>query len=295
MPGLVVFGAQWGDEGKGRFVDYLAKDADMVIRYQGGNNAGHTVVTGGTQYKLHLIPSGVLYDEKPCIIGNGVVIDPKSLLEEIQTLRSQGLAVKNLHISLRSHLVMPYHILMDSLSEEKLQEEGIGTTKRGIGPCYTDKAARKGIRVCDLLDKDIFPALLKKCLDEKNEYISKIYGAAPFDYNAMLEEFKGYAEALRPLAADTSLMAYEYLESGKKLLFEGAQGMLLDIDFGTYPYVTSSHPTTGGVFAGIGLGPEAVGEVVGVVKAYTTRVGKGPFATELLDETGNAIREKGCK
>jgi adenylosuccinate synthase len=293
MPGIVVFGAQWGDEGKGRFVDYLAKDADMVIRYQGGNNAGHTVVAGGKQYKLHLIPSGVLYEEKPCMIGNGVVIDPKSLFAEIKELRSQGLSVNNLHISLRAHLVMPYHIALDGISEDKLQDEGIGTTKRGIGPCYTDKAARKGIRVCDLLDDAVFPGLLKRQLDEKNEYLDKIYGAEPFDYDAVLTEFRGYAEELRPMAADTSLMAYEYLEAGKKLLFEGAQGMLLDIDFGTYPYVTSSHPTTGGVYAGIGLGPKAVGEVVGVVKAYTTRVGKGPFATELLDETGNAIREKG--
>ena len=293
MPGLVVFGAQWGDEGKGRFVDYLAKDADVVIRYQGGNNAGHTVVAGGKTYKLHLIPSGVLYEDKPCIIGNGVVLDPKSLFEEIKTLKGEGLSVKNLFVSMRAHLVMPYHILLDGVSEDLLKEEGIGTTKKGIGPCYTDKAARKGIRVCDLLDKNVFPALLKKQLNEKNEYITKVYGLEPLDYNRMFEEYMFYAEFLRDMAADTSLMAYEYLHAGKKLLFEGAQGMLLDIDFGTYPYVTSSHPTTGGVYCGIGLGPQAVSQVVGVVKAYTTRVGKGPFATELFDEIGSAIREKG--
>ncbi len=188
---------------------------------------------------------------------------------------------------------MPYHILLDSVSEEMLKEEGLGTTKRGIGPCYTDKAARKGIRVCDLLDRSYFPVLLRKQLEEKNEYIVKVLGLEPFDYNKILEQFLGYAEEIRSMAADTSLMAYEYLSAGKKLLFEGAQGMLLDIDFGTYPYVTSSHPITGGVFTGIGLGPKAVDEVIGVVKAYTTRVGKGPFATELFDETGNAIREKG--
>jgi adenylosuccinate synthase len=274
-------------------VDYLAKDADMVIRYQGGNNAGHTVVCAGKTYKLHLVPSGVLYEEKPCIIGNGVVLDPKSLLAEIAELKSQGLSVKNLFISLRTHLVMPYHILLDGASEASLKDDDIGTTKRGIGPCYTDKAARKGIRLCDLLDKDVFPGLLKRYVDEKNEYITKIYGLKPFDYKQMLDEYTAYGEVLKSMAADTSLMAYEYLQAGKKLLFEGAQGMLLDIDFGTYPYVTSSHPTTGGVFSGIGLGPEAVSEVVGVVKAYTTRVGKGPFATELFDDIGSAIREKG--
>ena len=293
MSGLVVFGAQWGDEGKGRFVDYLASEADVVIRYQGGNNAGHTVVADGQVYKLHLIPSGILYKNKPCLIGNGVVIDPKSFFEEVDELDSRGIDTSNLFVSLRAHIVMPYHIMMDGLSEDKLKEAGIGTTKKGIGPCYTDKAARTGIRVCDLLNEKTFAKLLKENLDEKNGLLKDIYGMQPLNFDEIYGEYVAYGKRLMPMAADTSLFAYRYMEEGKKLLFEGAQGMLLDVDFGTYPFVTSSHPTAGGVSPGIGLGPQAVTEVVGVVKAYTTRVGKGPFTTELLDETGNAIREKG--
>lgn len=293
MPGLVVFGSQWGDEGKGRFVDYLASKADAVIRYQGGNNAGHTVIVDGVEYKLHLIPSGILYGNKPCIIGNGVVLDPKALVEEISYLKEKGVEVKNLYISDRCHMIMPYHRELDALIEEKLADAKIGTTKRGIGPCYTDKTSRTGLRVCDLFDEQAFAEKLKKCVEDKNEWIEKIYGGEPMDYEEIREEYSGYREVLKDMVCDTSLMAYELLRQGKKLLFEGAQGMLLDLDFGTYPYVTSSHPTASGVFSGIGLGPKAVDEVVGVVKSYTTRVGEGPFVTELNDEVGEAIRQKG--
>jgi adenylosuccinate synthase len=292
MPGIAVFGAQWGDEGKGRFVDYLAAEADMVVRYQGGNNAGHTIVVDGAVFKLHLIPAGSLYDGKPCVIGNGVVVDPGSLLEEMDLLKKQGISLSKLYISDRAHMVMPYHRVLDGLSEEGLGEAQIGTTKRGIGPCYTDKAARMGLRMCDLLS-DSFPAKLKTALEQKNELLQKLYGQPPLHYDAMLAEFLGYRKRLAPYICDTSLICYDYYKEGKKLLFEGAQGMLLDIDFGTYPFVTSSHPISGGVSVGAGVPPAAVSEVVGVVKAYTTRVGKGPFVTELLDETGDFIRERG--
>ena len=292
MPGIAVFGAQWGDEGKGRFVDFLAKEADMVVRYQGGNNAGHTIIVDDITYKLHLIPAGSLYDSKLCVIGNGVVIDPGSLLEEIETLEAQGTKVKNLIISDRAHMVMPYHNIMDGIDEQKAGDAKIGTTKRGIGPCYADKAARKGLRMCDLVS-DNFEDKLKTALDEKNELLAKIYGHEPLDYNEILDKFNGYKERLAPFICDTSEVCYDYYKQGKKLLFEGAQGMLLDIDYGTYPYVTSSHPTSGGVSMGTGLPPQVLTEVVGVVKAYTTRVGAGPFVTELLDDMGELIRERG--
>jgi len=292
MPGIAVFGAQWGDEGKGRFVDFLADEADVVIRYQGGNNAGHTIIVDDITYKLHLIPAGSLYDAKPCVIGNGVVIDPGSLLDEIDALEKQGTTIKNFMISDRAHMVMPYHKLMDGLSEDNAGAAKIGTTKRGIGPCYSDKAARKGLRMCDLLS-DGFAEKLKVLLDEKNKILTKIYGVDALDYNQMLSDFMGYKERLAPLICDTSLICYDYYKQGKKLLFEGAQGMLLDIDFGTYPFVTSSHPTSGGVSMGTGLPPQVLTEVVGVVKAYTTRVGAGPFVTELLDDMGEFIRERG--
>jgi len=293
MPGLVVFGAQWGDEGKGRFVDYLASEADMVVRYQGGNNAGHTVCADGVEYKLHLIPSGILYRDKPCIIGNGVVIDPKALLEEIQYLKDRNVAVDRLFISDRAHVVMPYHRELDELIERKLGDGKIGTTKKGIGPCYTDKINRTGFRMCDLLEEEEFARKLKKCVEDKNELIVKVYNGQTLDYDAILNEYLEYGRILKDKITDTSLMVYEYGVKGKKLLFEGAQGMLLDIDFGTYPYVTSSHPTSGGVPVGAGIGPGAINQVVGVVKSYTTRVGEGPFVTELFDEIGSAIRERG--
>jgi adenylosuccinate synthase len=292
MPGISVFGAQWGDEGKGRFVDFLANEADVVIRYQGGNNAGHTIIVDGVTYKLHLIPAGSLHDGKPCVIGNGVVIDPGALIEEMDALRKQGAPLNNLMISDRAHMVMPYHKLLDGLSEDGAGEAMIGTTKRGIGPCYTDKAARTGLRMCDLLS-DSFADKLAVILAQKNEIITKIYGREPLDFDAMLSEFMGYRKKLKAHICDTSVICYDFYKQGQKLLFEGAQGMLLDVDFGTYPFVTSSHPTSGGVSIGTGLPPAAVTEVVGVVKSYTTRVGKGPFVTELFDETGDLIRDRG--
>lgn len=292
MPGISVFGAQWGDEGKGRFVDYLASEADIVVRYQGGNNAGHTIIVDGTVYTLHLIPAGSLYEGKPCVIGNGVVVDPGSLIEEMDLLARQGVGLSQLKISDRAHMVMPYHKLIDTLSEDGAGEARIGTTKRGIGPCYTDKASRSGLRMCDLLAPG-FAERLQKALERKNEIITKIYGREPLALKPMLEAFMAYKERLRPYICDTVRLCHDYYAQGRKLLFEGAQGMLLDIDFGTYPFVTSSHPIPGGVSVGTGLPPCALTEVVGVVKAYTTRVGKGPFVTELLDKTGEAIREKG--
>jgi adenylosuccinate synthase len=246
----------------------------------------------GAVYKLHLIPAGLLYDSKPCVIGNGVVIDPGALLGEMDELHEKGAELKNLLISDRAHMVMPYHNLIDSLSEESAGAAMIGTTKRGIGPCYSDKAARKGLRMCDLLS-DGFPAKLKLLLEEKNELLTKIYGCGPLDFDDILKKFNDYKQRLAPYICDTSAICYDYYKQGKKLLFEGAQGMLLDIDFGTYPFVTSSHPTTGGISIGTGLPPQALTEAAGVVKAYTTRVGKGPFVTELFDGTGDYIRERG--
>ena len=293
MSGIVVFGAQWGDEGKGRFVDYLASKADVVVRYQGGNNAGHTVVADGVTYKLHLSPSGILSKGKACVIANGVVIDPSALKKEIDYLAERGVSVDNLYISDRAHMIMPYHRELDALNEKKLGDFKIGTTGNGIGPCYKDKVGRTGLRMCDLMDEESFPEKLKKCIEDKNEIITKVYGGDPLDYEAILEEFKAHAKYFRPFVCDTVSMLQEYKEAGKTMLFEGAQGMLLDIDFGTYPYVTSSHPNTGGVCAGAGVGPQVITDVIGVVKAYTTRVGEGPFVTELFDATGDAIREKG--
>lgn len=292
MAGLAVFGSQWGDEGKGRFVDLLAEQADYVIRYQGGNNAGHTVYANGVEYKLRTVPSGVI-SGKVCLIGNGVVLDPADFIDELNYLKDKGLIIKDLYISDRAHLIMPYHRELDRLKEAKLGSLKIGTTCKGIGPCYTDKAARVGLRVCDLMDKEVFATKLKKVLCDKNDEIVKLYGGEPLSYEKIYEEYMGYAEILRPMVANTAVMADEALKAGKKLMFEGAQGMLLDIDLGTYPYVTSSHPSAAGVPAGIGLGPQCVSRVLAIVKAYTTRVGEGPFVTELLDETGEAIREKG--
>ncbi len=292
MPGISVFGAQWGDEGKGRFVDYLAAEADVVVRYQGGNNAGHTIIVDGVTYTLHLIPAGMLYDGKPCVIGNGVVVDPGALIDEMDLLHSKGLSTDALMISDRAHLVMPYHKLLDSLSEDGAGDAQIGTTKRGIGPCYTDKAARLGLRMCDLMS-DSFGEKLRAAVAQKNEILTKIYGQPPVDAAAMLDAFSAYRKKLAPYICDTVRVCHDLHKQGKRMLFEGAQGMLLDIDFGTYPFVTSSHPIAGGVSIGTGLPPCAVTDVVGVVKAYTTRVGKGPFVTELLNETGERIREKG--
>ena len=293
MPGLVVFGSQWGDEGKGRFVDYLAEKADMVIRYQGGNNAGHTVHANGVEYKLRTIPSGIISPGKPCVIGNGVVVDPESLLEEMAYLEEKGCNTDSLYISDRAHLIMPYHKVLDALNEQRLADAKIGTTGKGIGPCYTDKVSRVGLRMCDLLDAEEFAGKLKKVLDDKNEIITKVFGAEPLDYDKIYSDYMGYAEKLKDKIVDTSLMVYEYVQQDKKLLFEGAQGLLLDLDFGTYPFVTSSHPNTGALCAGVGVGPQVITDVLGVVKSYTTRVGAGPFVTELFDEVGDQIRNQG--
>lgn len=295
MSAFIVLGAQWGDEGKGKMTDYLAEKANVVVRYQGGNNAGHTVKVGDKQYKLHLIPSGILYEDKLNIIANGVVLDPKSLLGEIDYLINEGVEVspKKLVISDRAHVIMPYHKILDGAAEKFRGKNDIGTTGKGIGPCYTDKAERSGIRVCDLLDKEIFAERLKFNLALKNEVISKVYGLEPLNFDEVYNEYLEYAERLRPFVTDTSVKVYNEIKSKKDVLFEGAQGNLLDIDYGTYPFVTSSNTTAGGVSAGAGIGPTMINSAVGIAKAYTTRVGKGPFPTELNDELGDYIREKG--
>lgn len=294
MSAFVVLGSQWGDEGKGKMTDYLAEGADVVVRYQGGNNAGHTVEVGDKKYKLHLIPSGILYKDKLNVIGNGVVLDPESIFGEIDYLIGEGVEVtpENLVISDRAHVIMPYHKILDGANEKFRGSNKIGTTKKGIGPCYTDKAERSGIRVCDLIDNEVFAEKLKYNVEIKNEILTKVYGLDPVSYDEILEKYTVLADRIRPFVKDTSVIVYNEIKN-KKVLFEGAQGNLLDIDYGTYPYVTSSNTTAGGVSAGIGIGPTFIDGAVGIAKAYTTRVGEGPFPTELLDELGDAIREKG--
>lgn len=295
MSAFVVLGAQWGDEGKGKMTDYLAETAEVVVRSQGGNNAGHTVVVEDKEYKLHLIPSGILYREKLNVIGNGVVVDPSALFEEIDYLSKLGVVVdsQNLIVSDRAQLIMPYHKILDSLKEKARGKNDIGTTGKGIGPCYTDKAERSGIRVCDLMHKDIFKEKLRENVDAKNEVITKVLGGEPLDFENIYNQYIEYAERLRPFVRDISVSVYNAIKANKSVLFEGAQGTLLDIDYGSYPYVTSSNTIAGGVCSGAGIGPTLINSVVGVAKAYTTRVGKGPFPTELNDETGEWIREKG--
>ncbi len=293
MATKVVIGAQWGDEGKGKIIDILAQQSEVVVRSQGGNNAGHTVEADGKQYKLHLVPSGILNPETLNIIGNGVVVDPGVLLEELDTLKAEGVSTDNLKIDLRAHIIMPYHILLDGLMEASRGKSDIGTTKKGIGPCYMDKAERIGIRLCDLLDAALFEEKARANTEYKNKLITKVFGGEAIDADSFIKEYLGYADRLRPYAADTTPMLYEAVKAGKKVLFEGAQGTLLDLDLGTYPYVTSSHPISGGVCVGTGIGPTLIDECVGVMKAYTTRVGKGPFPTELEDETGEKIRQIG--
>lgn len=293
MPSKVVVGAQWGDEGKGKIIDILASESDVVIRSQGGNNAGHTVENNGEVYKLHLIPSGILYPHTLNMIGCGTVIDPKSVLEEISKLRLRGIPCDNLRIDARAHVVMPWHILLDGLSEDARGDADIGTTRRGIGPCYMDKAERVGLRIYDITHPK---ELAKKAAETgklKNEIITKVYGKAAIDINAVIREYAEYGRKLLPYVADVSVLAFDAYKQGKNILFEGAQGTLLDLDVGTYPFVTSSHPVSGGVCCGVGIGPSMIDEVVGVCKAYTTRVGKGPFPTELLDDLGETIRQKG--
>ena len=295
MSSVVVIGAQWGDEGKGKVVDYLAQKADAVVRYSGGSNAGHTVVVNDVAYKLRLLPSGILYHGKVCILGNGVVINPGVVLQEIKEMHEKGVDISRIAISDRAHVVLPYHQLLDALQEEALGSARIGTTKGGIGPCYMDKVARVGIRMCDLVDKDVFAEKLKINMAAKNAILTKIYGAEPLDYETVLAEYLAYAEQLRPYVTDTGVILDELMEQDKKVLFEGAQATFLDIDHGTYPYVTSSNPTAGNASTGSGIGPLFIDHVVGVVKAYTPRVGEGPFVTELLDTNGpgHQIRETG--
>ncbi|HEU4962478.1 MAG TPA: adenylosuccinate synthase [Bacilli bacterium] len=293
MATVVVVGTQWGDEGKGKITDFLAEKAGVVARYQGGNNAGHTLKINGIEYKLHLIPSGIFHSDKICVIGNGLVVNPQALIKELDYLHSHGVTTDNLRISDRAHLVLPYHLKLDELEEEAKGDEKIGTTKKGIGPAYVDKAARIGIRMVDLLDPEEFAQALRRNLKLKNEVLTKLYGAEPFDFDAIYEEFMAYAERLRPYIVDTSVVLNKMIDEGVDVLFEGAQASMLDIDHGTYPYVTSSNPSAGAVSIGSGIGPTKVDKVIGTVKAYSTRVGDGPFPTELLDEIGEQIRQQG--
>ncbi len=293
MPTKVVIGAQWGDEGKGKTIDILAGKADVVVRTSGGNNAGHTIEADGVTYKLHLMPSGILNPNTLNIIGSGVVVDPKVLLEEIDGMESKGISTKNLKIDARAHVIMPYHIELDGLSEAARGKGDIGTTKKGIGPCYMDKAERSGIRMCDLINPNKFPQRVRENLEIKNRMIELVYGGTPMDPEAVIREYADYAKRLAPYVMDTTPVLYDSIKAGKEVLFEGAQGILLDIDLGTYPYVTSSHPISGGVCVGSGIGPTMIDECIGILKGYTTRVGNGPFPTELNDETGEAIRQKG--
>ncbi|AKN33104.1 adenylosuccinate synthetase [Clostridium carboxidivorans P7] len=295
MSAFIVLGAQWGDEGKGKMTDYLAEDANVVVRFQGGNNAGHTVEVGDKQYKLHLIPSGILYNDKLNVIGNGVVLDPKALFEEIDYLKGVGVNVtpENLIISDRTQLIMPYHRVLDGIKEKCRGKKDIGTTGKGIGPCYTDKMERSGVRVSDLMHKEVFIEKLKENVEMKNDIITKVFNGEALSFDDICAEYLAYAEKMRAFVKDTSVIVYDNIKAGKKVLFEGAQGTLLDIDYGTYPYVTSSNTIAGGVCIGAGIGPTLINSAVGIAKAYTTRVGKGPFPTELFDETGDWIRENG--
>ena len=293
MPNTVIIGAQWGDEGKGKVIDLLSSDADLIVRYQGGNNAGHTVINGDEEFIFHLIPSGLLHPGKTGLIGNGVVIDPAALLDEIERLRARGIEVENaLRISDQAHLIMPYHKKLDLL-EESQRVGRIGTTGRGIGPCYVDKVARCGIRVADLFSEESLSAKLRQNLDEKNRILKLLYRERPFEYQALWDQYRRYAGLLRPYVVNGTRFLREAVKAGKRILFEGAQGTLLDIDHGTYPYVTSSNATSGGACTGAGMPPTAIDRVIGVVKAYTTRVGEGPFPTEFPPELMDGIRTRG--
>lgn len=293
MSSVVVVGTQWGDEGKGKITDFLSENAEVIARYQGGDNAGHTIVIEDTKYKLHLIPSGIFYPEKISVIGNGVVINPKSLVKELAYLHDAGIVTDNLRISDRAHVILPYHIKLDQLQEDAKGDKKIGTTIKGIGPAYMDKAARVGIRIADLLDKNIFKERLKINLEQKNREFVKMYECDPIGFDDVFEEYYEYGQQIKKYVTDTSVILNDALDAGKRVLFEGAQGVMLDIDQGTYPYVTSSNPVAGGVTIGSGVGPSKITKVVGVCKAYTSRVGDGPFPTELNDEIGHQIREVG--
>ena len=310
MPGVVIVGAQWGDEGKGKVTDLLAERASVIVRFQGGNNAGHTIVRDGEEFKFHLIPSGILHSEKTCVIGNGVVLDPRVLLEEIDGLRRRRVDVGNLRISANAHLIMPYHVLLDTAGEAKLGKLSIGTTRRGIGPCYADKASRLGIRVQDLLDEKILRKKIKAALEPKQQALRELSverrklrretpeempeGPDPrLDLHTMTEEYVTYGHRLEPYIADTARLCWEALDDDRTVIFEGAQATMLDLDHGTYPFVTSSNPVAGAACVGAGVGPRDIDEVWGVVKAYQTRVGAGPFPTELEDEVGARMVERG--
>ena len=293
MSTVVVTGTQWGDEGKGKIVDYLAQQADTVVRFQGGSNAGHTVVVDGEAYKLRLMPSGILFKGSHCVVGNGVAFDPMVMLEEMDGLAERGIDLSGIRISNRAHVVLPYHRLMDGIGDEARGDNKIGTTKRGIGPCYMDRDNRIGIRVCDMMDEEEFAKRLKENLEIKNKELKLLYDHEPLSYDEILKEYMGYAERLRPYVCDTIALLNEEIKEGRKILFEGAQATMLDIDYGTYPYVTASHPISGGVGVGAGVAPNKIDKVVGIVKAYCTRVGEGPFPTEQLNAIGEKIREEG--
>ncbi len=295
MSGYVVVGAQWGDEGKGKVVDLLGTHVNMVVRFQGGNNAGHTVVVNGKKTVLHLLPSGILNHDALCVIAAGVVVNPFVLFEEIDKLEAEGSHCDNVRISDRAQLLMPYHVRLDELKEAKAGDQKIGTTKNGIGPCYADKYSRVGLRVCDLADWDVFCNKLKTVLELKNEEITKIYGGEPFDYDAMVSDFKKIRERMLPMICDAVDVVNKALDDDQIVLFEGAQANMLDINYGTYPYVTSSSPTAAGVCEGAAVSPKKLGRIIGVVKAYSTRVGEGPFVTEQLNEIGSTLRETGAE
>ena len=293
MSGYVVVGTQWGDEGKGKIVDVLSEKADMIVRFQGGNNAGHTVVVNGEKHILHLLPSGCLHTHAMCIIGPGVVVDPFVLLEEIAVLASKGMSTSHIYISDRAHLIMPYHVLLDQLQEEKAGIHKIGTTKRGIGPCYADKYTRTGLRVHDIIHFDEFKEKLRYAISNKNEQIIKLYDGKPFVYEEVLAKFEAIREQLLPRIIESVSVVNEALDADKLVLFEGAQAAMLDINYGTYPYVTSSSPTSAGVCSGAGVAPQKLDHIIGVVKAYSTRVGEGPFVSELNDDTGLFLQHQG--
>ena len=293
MATVVVVGTQWGDEGKGKVTDFLAERAHVVARYQGGNNAGHQIRINGQKFNMHLLPSGYLYEDKVCLLGNGMVIDPRALLEEMDYILNQGVKPGKLVISDRAHVVMPYHLRIDELEEERKSMQKIGTTRKGIGPAYMDKAARIGIRIADLLDPEEFRRKLTLNVEEKNRLLHRYYETDGFDVDALFDEYMSYAERIRPYVTETSVVLDEAISRGEDVLFEGAQATMLDLDQGTYPYVTSSNPVAGGVCIGAGVGPTKIDKVIGVVKAYSTRVGEGPFVSELTNDLGDMLREAG--
>ncbi|NQD66166.1 adenylosuccinate synthase [Bacillus haikouensis] len=293
MSSVVVVGTQWGDEGKGKITDFLSEHAEVIARYQGGNNAGHTIKFDGETYKLHLIPSGIFYNEKISVIGNGMVVDPKALVKELKYLHDRDVTTENLRISNRAHVILPYHLKLDEVEEERKGANKIGTTKKGIGPAYMDKAARIGIRIADLLDRASFEEKLARNLEEKNRLLERFYETEGFNIEDILDEYYEYGQQIKKYVVDTSVVLNDAIDNGRRVLFEGAQGVMLDIDQGTYPFVTSSNPVAGGVTIGSGVGPTKINHVVGVSKAYTTRVGDGPFPTELNNEIGDQIREVG--